>query len=124
MIYTNINDVEITREEFNNLQRFFDIDFWDYNYEKDEYTQQELIDELGARCDDTYPLFTFKFENGDKITYDLCSGGANYYDNVCLEYNNGEDELWFDCDYSLEETMEYTYGENTYICKLTIKENK
>ena len=117
MIYENTNEIKTTKEEIERLNKYFEIEF-DLIDNNGDYEQQDLIDELCAREDDSIGLFVFEFENGYKISFDLHSGSSNYYDNVCL-YNN-DDEYWFDCDYCIEETMKFEADEDTYICKLTI----
>ena len=120
-VYKNINTIWITQKEIDKLNKFFEINF-DNVKENGDYEQQDLIDELGAKQDDTMGLFTFKFENGKSITIDLDSGSSNYYDNIILWDNDGEEEFVFDCDFEFNSTMEFVDTENneTYICEFTI----
>ena len=77
-VYKNINTLWITQKELDKLNKYFEINF-DNVKGNGDYEQQDLIDELGAKQDDTMGLFTFKFENGKSITIDLDSGSSNYY---------------------------------------------
>ena len=120
-VYKNINTIWITQKEIDKLNKYFEINF-DNVKENGEYEQQDLIDKLGAKQDDTMGLFTFKFENGKSITIDLDSGSSNYYDNIILWDEDGNEELVFDCDFEFNSTMEFVDTENneTYICEFTI----
>jgi hypothetical protein len=111
MVYTNTNKVEISKGYLRYLQQLLEINF-------EDTTQQDTIDDLCAVTDDYLPLFEFMFDNNTTITYDLCSGSSNYYDNVCIYSEDFED--CFDCDYTLDEKMIFEYGDDTYICNLTI----
>lgn len=120
-VYKNINTIWITQKEIDKLNKFFEINF-DNVKENGDYEQQDLIDKLGAKQDDTMGLFTFKFENGKSITIDLDSGSSNYYDNIILWDNDEEEEFVFDCDFEFNSTMEFldTNNGTTYICEFTI----
>lgn len=125
MRYKCLEKIEITKEQFDNLQKLFDIDFEDID-ENGDYVQQDLIDELGAYRDDTYCSFQWEFEDGKSITYEICSGNSNYYDNAVLWKKDKENgcyyqEDYFDCDYSIAKTMEFEYNDDTYICEFEIK---
>lgn len=98
----------VTDEFIERMNKYFDI----------ESDDDSLVEE-------TIGLFQFDFDDGRSITYDICCGQHNYYDNV-VPFDKVENSLCertcFDCEYELNRTMVFTYENNnvetTYICKL------
>ncbi len=70
---------------------------------------------LNAKEDDFIPLVSVVFGNENIIDIDVCSGTGNYYDNCVLKDKKGKEITCFDCSYSIDKTMEFNYGEDTYI---------
>lgn len=71
---------------------------------------------LNPQTDDFIGLISVDFENGNVITIDVCSGTGNYYDNCVLIDGKTENEITcFDCNYSIDNEMEFNYGNDTYI---------
>ena len=119
MKYTS--EVNISRKDFDRINRLLnDVDF---NYE-DKKEMQSIIAELDARKDTMPYGFCFDFDNGSKIYIDICSGGSNYYDNCQWVSSDCKADYLFDCDYSIEEKMEFHPTDNgdVYICKFKIEE--
>ena len=129
MVYRNTNKIQLTKKQLDFYNKFFEIDFYDID-EDGNFVQENLINELDARQDDEHPPISlyFEFENGKEISISLYSGSSNYYDDCILwqiENVNGrkfaEEEFVFDCNYSIDEEMEFDDGEDTYICKIDIE---
>lgn len=121
MIYTCA--IHIDRKDFDRINRLLtEIDF---NYE-DEEEMQSIIDELDARKDTMPYGFCFEFEDESKIYIDICSGSSNYYDNCQWVSGDCKSDYLFDCDYSIDEEMEFhpTNNDNVYICKFILEEEE
>ena len=119
---TYVSEMEISRKDFERINRLLhEVDF---NYAEEE-EMQSLIDALDARKWDMPYGFCFEFENGSKIYIDICSGSSNYYDNCQWISEDCHDDYLFDCDYCIDEEMEFhpTDNDDAYICKFIIKED-
>ena len=75
-------------------------------------TDQELID-AGANTDYFEGIFCVDFDDGSTLTYDLCSGTCNYYDNVVWTSADGQHEIVLDCSYELDD-IEFEADGATY----------
>ena len=80
----------------------------------DEMTDEEMS-VLGARKDTYEGGFVVNFEDGSSMTWDLCSGGSNYYDNVIWTSADGEEEVVLDCSYELSDIEFEVEGENYFV---------
>lgn len=83
---------------------------------EDNLTEEQLS--LNPKADDCINWLQVTFENGNYITIDVCSGSENYYDNCVLCDKEGRELTTFDCNYSIDEEMEFNYGDDTYIVSL------
>lgn len=110
-----IATVKIEESDFNRINKLFEIESFD------DYTDEQL-EEMGAERDHSECVFSAKFENGAVLTYDFCSGGNNYFDDVSVT-KDGETITIEDCSYSLDERMEfYAAGVYYIIHVILIKE--
>ena len=119
MKYTS--EINISRKDFDRINRLLnEVDF----NEEDEREMQTIIAELDARKDTMPYGFCFDFDNGSKIYIDICSGSSYYYDYCQWISEDCRDEYLFDCDYSIEEEIEFhpTDNDDIYICKFVIGE--
>ena len=81
--------------------------------EVEEYTEEQKL--LNPKTDDFIGLMWIDFENGNSITIDVCSGSYCYYDNCVLKDKDGYEITCFDCNYSIDNEMEFNYEDDTYI---------
>lgn len=81
--------------------------------EVEEYTEEQKL--LNPKVDDFIPLMSIEFNNGNIIDIDVCSGSCNYYDNCVLKDKDGYEITCFDCNYSIDNEMEFNYEDDTYI---------
>ena len=65
-------------------------------------------------------VFEVKFGNGSSFCFELCHGEENFYDNAVFYTRDGV-EIAFDCAYSLDETIEFAVGDQTYIIKIILE---
>lgn len=105
--------VYIPTSEFDRINRLLAID------SLENMTDEELI-EQGANTDVYEGLFYIEFDNGSVMTWDLCSGTHNYYDNVVWTSADGINEVVLDCEYELDD-IEVEIESELYIVKV-IKE--
>ena len=123
---TYISEMEISRKDFDRINRLMEIDFDDVDENGDLIsTMAELVDELDARPDTMPYSFCFEFEDESTIYIDICSGSHNYYDN-CFWVSKGKlRDCVFDCHYMIEENNAFVPfdGSATYICKFIIVED-
>ena len=105
MIYKS--EIKISKEKFDRVNRLLaEIDFND-----DSEEMEELIYELGATEDAWECGWEFKFEDGAEIFIDIRSGSSNYYDDMMWQKDN--DEQLLDCEYELNEEIEFEIDEHT-----------
>ena len=90
--------VKISRAEFDRINRLLAIE------SLEEMTDEELTN-AGANTFHNEGIFYAKFNDGSSITYDLCSGSENYYDNVVFTDKDGYEHV-IDCDYVLDNVYE------------------
>lgn len=112
-----INLSEKDRKYYNDLLDLV-LDCDDENYDENK------IDELGARIDDYFGIASVEFENGKSITIDLASGSSNYYDNIVLWDEDGNELYAFDCNYVIDKEMVFEDEEDTYIIKCKNKKGE
>lgn len=123
---TYISEMEISRKDFDRINRLMEINFDDIDENGDLIpAMAKLVDELDARPDTMPYSFYFEFEDGSIIYIDICSGSHNYYDNCILESVDGLSDCLFDCHYMIEENNAFVPfdGDTTYICKFIIVED-
>lgn len=105
--------VYIPTSEFDRINRLLAI------ASLEDMTDEELI-EQGANTGVYEGIFYIEFDNGAVITWDLCSGTHNYYDNVVWTSADGINEVVLDCEYELDD-IEVEIESELYIVKI-IKE--
>ena len=85
----------------------------------EDMTDEELIQQ-GANTDVYEGILYVEFDNGAIITWDLCSGIHNYYDNVVWTSPDGNREVVLDCEYELND-IEVEIESELYIVKIVKK---
>lgn len=106
MIYHKIADrspvktyratVDIKRSELEHINKLLSIS----NLE--EMSENEK--KLGAKQDEIINMFSANFEDGSILTWDLCSGRNNYFDDVVFTRPNGNWDA-LDCSYELDDIV-------------------
>ena len=111
--------VELSRKDFDKINKLFKVDFYDESPE-----MEALINELDARPNTMYCSFWWDFEDNSTIQLDIESDDVCYMDNAMLLPEDEDDES-FERDFQLKEEMKFvTYDERReYICKIKIKED-
>ena len=108
MIYTE--DVKLSEEKFNEINRLLSLPYFD------EMTDAEMR-EAGAYPHSSEGIFCIKFEDGSIFSYDLCSGGENYYDDMVFSNTHGEPYV-LECDFELDKTIEIEDNGNKYVINI------
>lgn len=112
--------VELSRKDFDRINKLFKVDFDDESPEMEAF-----INELDARPNTNPCTFWWGFEDGSMVVMDINSSEHGYYDEVFIvDKNDGNDYLLESCSGSIDETMIFFDGENNYICKIKILEDK
>lgn len=106
--YTATEKIEQT--EFDRINKLLAIESFD-NYTDDE------LEEMGAKRNYQEGVFSIKFEDGAVLTWDLCSGDNNYWDEVNI-IKDGKTTTIEDCSYSLDERMEFFADDVYYIINI------
>ena len=101
----------IPANEFERINRLLAIE------SLEEMTDSELL-EQGANTDVYEGVFAIDFDDGSSLTWDLCSGSHNYYDNVVWTSPDGKTDITFDCEYELDD-IEVEIDSELYIVKVT-----
>lgn len=110
--------VRMTRKEFDNLNKLFEVNFEDNSPE-----MEALINEIDARPDTNPATFAWDFDDGSFIITDIYVGEYSAYDDVRWYKNKAANPETFDCGYRLDKEMTYYYvGDetNTYVCFIEI----
>ena len=108
MTYTET--VKMSAAEVDRINRLLDIVCLADLSDKELY-------EAGANTDQNEGVFAVDFDDGSRLTWDLCSGTSNYYDNVIWTNAEGNNSVNFDCEYELDD-IEFEIDGNTYIVKI------
>lgn len=103
--------ISISKSEFERINRLLDI------YSLEEMTDKELM-AAGANTNVHENVFYVRFEDGCAITYDLCSGDINYWDDVIFSSKFGDSIV--DCTYEFGD-IEIEDEGNTYIVHINIE---
>ena len=113
--------VELSRKDFDKINKLFKVDFDDESPE-----MEALINELDARPNTIYCTFWWEFENGNTIQMDIESDDVCYMDNAAIIDNKTDEDEWMERAFRIDEEMVFPSfgGERTYICKIKIKEDK
>lgn len=98
--------VSIKEKEFNRINRLLAIpSLYDM-------TDNELL-AAGANTDQHEGIFAVRFSDGSTLTYDLCSGQSNYFDDVVWTSADGTHDIVLDCMYELDD-IEFEHDGVTY----------
>lgn len=76
-------------------------------------TNEELL-AAGATTDCCEGIFYVDFPNGSSLTFDLCSGNENYFDDVVWTSADGSHDVVLDCKYKLDD-IEFDAWGGAYI---------
>ena len=110
--------VRMTRKEFDNLNKLFDVD-----YEDDSLEMEALINEIDARPNTNPATLAWDFDDGSFIITDIYVGRYSAYDDIRWYENKIAHPETFDCGYRLDKEMSFYYvGKegNTYVCLIEI----
>lgn len=110
--------VRMTRKEFDNLNKLFEV-----NFENDSPEMEALINEIDARPNTNPATLAWDFDDGSFIITDIYVGEYSAYDDVRWYKNKAANPETFDCGYRLDKEMTYYYvgdEENTYVCFIEI----
>ena len=113
-----ISSIEISKGDFERINRLMMVDFGDYASD----SMKELIDELDARPDTVPYSFCFEFEDGSAIQLGICSDSLTYFDSWMWISANKEASYEFDCFFEIQQENVFAYDGKTYVCKFVIKE--
>lgn len=75
--------IDFPMDEFLNINRLLAIESLE---DLDEYD----LKRLGAKQDDEQGIMYIAFDDGAVLTFDICSGSHNYYDNVVISKDGNE----------------------------------
>lgn len=121
---TYVSEVEISRKDFERINKLMSVDFDDVDESGDLMPEMEqMINELDARPDTMPYSFWFDFDNGAHITIDICAGSHNYFDDIVWTSKDGTRDCVFDCGFALDEVEEFEVDDDVYICKFIITED-
>lgn len=102
--------VHIPREEFDRINRLLAIE------SLEDMTDDELL-EQGVNTNTYQGILYVDFDNGAVLTWDLCSGIHNYYDNVVWTSSDDKREVVLDCEYELGD-IEVEIENEIYVVKI------
>lgn len=114
-----ISTIEITRRDFDRINRLMDVRFEECETDPE---MQKLTEELDAKPDDMAYGFGFSFDDGSKILIDIRSGGSNYFDDCRWVSADDKFDDVFDCWYKLKEENQFVHNDIVYVCKFNIVE--
>ena len=103
-------NVRLTGSEFKRINKLLSIE------SLEEMTNQELI-ACGANTNVCEGIFAVTFDNGASITFDLCSGNHNYWDDVVWRSPDGNTDVVLDCEYELDD-IEVEIDKELYIVNI------
>ena len=102
--------IRILASEFDRINKLLAIE------SLEDMTDDELR-QMGATTDGHERLFYVEFDNGSSLTWDLCSGQHNYWDDVVWTSKNGKRDIVLDCEYELGD-IEFEVDEEWYFIKI------
>ena len=82
-----------------------------------EFMTEQQLENAGAEKDAFEGIFGVTFADGSMLTWDLCSGHSNYYDNVVWTSGDGSSEHVFDCTYELDD-IEFEADGSAYMVSI------
>lgn len=102
--------VYISTSEYDRINRLLDIESF-YDMTDDE------MEEQGVETDYYEGVFYVKFDNGSFLTWDLCSGTGNYYDNVVWTSADEKNDVTLECTFEFDD-IEFEIDSELYIVKV------
>ena len=102
--------IYIPAKEYDKINRLLDIECFE------DMTDEEL-EEQDVKEDYCEGIFEVKFDDGSYLTWDLCSGQSNYYDNVVWTSTDGKNDITFECAFELDD-IEFEINSELYIVKV------
>ena len=106
--------VALSKADFIRINTLFEID--DISKYTNNCVQYKVYDIEEIHFE---KLFSVSFDDGSYLTYDVCSGLYNYYDNVVWVGANGKEAV-LDCEYQLDTHIEYSINDNIYIIDIEL----
>lgn len=107
---THKTSVRLDKSEFKRINKLLAIEALD------EMTDRELLDN-GANTNVCEGIFEVEFDNGASMTFDLCSGNHNYWDDVVWRSHDGNTDVVLDCAYELGD-IEVEINKELYIVNI------
>lgn len=92
------------------------------DFDDDSMEMQDKIEELCAFTDDEIGILSCEFDDGCYLTIDIASGNHNYYDNIVLFDENGNEIYVNDCEYIISNEIEIETENDIYILRLIYEE--
>jgi hypothetical protein len=99
--------VHISASEIDRINRLLAIE------SLEDMTDSELL-EQGANTNVCEGIYYVEFDNGASMTFDLCSGAHNYWDDVVWTSADGNTDVVLDCAYELDD-IEVEIESNIYV---------
>lgn len=94
MIVKHEETIKIPTKEFDRINRLLAIE------SLEDMTDNELLAQ-GANTNICEGIFSVEFDNGASMTFDLCSGSHNYWDDVVWTSADGTRDVVIDCEYEI-----------------------
>ena len=82
----------------------------------EDMTDSELL-EHGANTNVCEGIYLVEFDNGSSMSFDLCSGDHNYWDDVVWTSADGNTDVVLDCEYEFGD-IEVDIGQDTYVVNI------
>ncbi len=101
--------IKVSQAEFDRINRLLAIECF-------ENMSDEEMRKAGANTDQCEGLWFVEFGDGSELTWDLCSGSSNYYDNVVWTSADDKRSVTLDCSYELDD-IEVEIEGNLYVVK-------
>ena len=106
--------VKMAKIEIDRIRRLLDIP------SLSDLTDDELRD-MGAFTDAIEGVFAVDFDDGSRLTYDLCSGQENYFDDVMWTSADGSRDVLLECTFELDD-IEFDVDGESYEVKILTTE--
>jgi hypothetical protein len=108
----HIADIEIDRELYDRVNRLLEIP------SLSDMTDNELL-QAGANTDQYEGIFCVDFDDGSELTWDLCSGNENYFDDVVWTGNDGH-MTTLECTFELSDIEFKAHNGETYAVRIHV----
>ena len=103
----HIATAEIPKSEFKRVNKLLAIP------SLSELSDKELRS-LGANTDQCEGILYVEFDDGSHLSYDLCSGQENYFDDVVWSNPDGSHDVLLDCSFELAD-IEFEVDGEEYV---------